>query len=101
MYTNYNEPKYNYPFRNTDSWTVLAVWQKAGVISGVNSNEWRLDAYGTKIKFSDHGNTNSIYGWEIDHIRPVALGGSDSLSNLQPLYWKTNRRKGDTYPFYW
>ena len=38
-------------------------------------------------------------GWEIDHIKPVARGGSDDLSNLQPLYWETNRNKGDQYPY--
>ena len=30
--------------------------------------------------------------------RMMALGGSDSLSNLQPLYWENNRHKGDNWP---
>lgn len=37
-------------------------------------------------------NTDSPHGWEIDHINP---GGGDGLSNLQPLHYETNRRKGD------
>ena len=36
--------------------------------------------------------------WEIDHIKSVAKGDGDELDNLQPLYWKTNRQKGDTWP---
>jgi 5-methylcytosine-specific restriction endonuclease McrA len=50
------------------------------------------------MKFSDYG-CISKYGWEIDHIIPVACHGSDLLTNLQPLYWKNNRRKGDSLFF--
>ena len=52
------------------------------------------------MKYGDHADTNSKYGWEIDHIYPTALGGTDDLDNLQPLYWEYNRQKGDTYPWY-
>ena len=34
---------------------------------------------------------------EIDHIKPVALGGCTEESNLQTLCWKCNRRKGAKY----
>ena len=73
-----------------------AVWNKAAVIPGWDARFWRKDACGAHIKWSDYGNTSSNFGWEIDHIRPVAHGGTDALANLQALHWQNNRNKGDS-----
>lgn len=35
--------------------------------------------------------------WEMDHIHPKSKGGTDAISNLQPLQWKSNRQKSDKY----
>jgi hypothetical protein len=72
-----------------------AVWQKGSPIPGYDPALWRRDAYGSAIKFSEYGNRNSDFGWEIDHYPvPNALGGSDRLSNLRPLNWKNNASHG-------
>lgn len=86
---------YRYPFFNADEYTKRAAWTKGAPIPGYDAAIWRRDACGHAMRYSDHGNTNSIYGWEIDHIYPAAKGGRDDLVNLQPLFWGNNRHKGD------
>lgn len=71
------------------------VWNKASIITGENPNVWRQDTCGAWINKESYG-TEDKFGWEIDHKHPVAKGGSDNLSNLQPLHWKNNRNKGDS-----
>lgn len=89
-----------YPFGYVDLSVKLQVWVKAQPIIGQDPSLWRSDACGGIMRFTDHGDTNSKFGWEIDHMKPVALGGTDDIANLQPLHWENNRKKGDNYPWY-
>lgn len=77
---------------------VNRVWEKAKEVPGYNINVRRKDTCGASIVKSAYGNTNSNYGWQIDHIRPISHGGGNELSNLQPLHWENNEYKGDMYP---
>ena len=86
---------YSYPFKDTDEQTKILVWKRGVVVPGYDPSIWRRDVCGHAIKYGEHGNTSSQYGWEIDHIVPREHGGQTVLNNLQPLYWKTNRGKSD------
>lgn len=77
---------------------LLEVWRKATEIANVDPSNFRQDYAGAWIRFSDHGNRNSQYGWEVDHLKPVSKGGKDVMSNYLPLQWQNNVRKGDDYP---
>jgi 5-methylcytosine-specific restriction endonuclease McrA len=71
-----------------------AVWTKGQIIPGYDAAVWRHDAFGYVIRYSNYGNRNSDYGWEIDHIVATALGGSDDFSNLRPLHYTKNASLG-------
>jgi 5-methylcytosine-specific restriction endonuclease McrA len=77
-----------------DHATLSKIWAKAQIVQGYDANTYRKDSYGSWMCFGQYGQT-SQYGWEVDHINPVSRGGSDALSNLQPLHWENNRKKGD------
>ena len=76
---------------------ILSIWKKGKIVAGYDSSKWRKDKCEAWISYSGYGTTGK-YGWELDHIKPVSLNGTDSYSNLQPLQWENNRSKSDNYP---
>lgn len=70
-------------------------WNNAKSIRGKNSNTHRQDPYGNTMYKNSYGKISSM-GWEVDHIKPQSLGGSDATRNLQALNANVNRSKGNS-----
>ena len=70
------------------------LWKKLRIIPGYAPNEYRADYYGKMVRYSHYGDRNSPFGWEIDHIIPESLGGSNNLSNLRAINWFSNASHG-------
>jgi len=74
-----------------------AVWGKGHPDPPHPSAARRRDMCGASMQRYAYG-TETLLGWEIDHIKPVSKGGTDDLVNLQPLQWENNRYKDESWP---
>jgi 5-methylcytosine-specific restriction endonuclease McrA len=81
-----------------DTGTKLLVWFKAARVAWLPEENLRRDRNGNLMRWEDYGDRTSACGWEIHHIIPVSRGGSDDISNLEPLQWNLNAILGDRYP---
>jgi hypothetical protein len=81
-----------------DAATIESVWRKGTPVPGYPTV--RRDTCGARMDRSRYGDRSSSFGWEIDHVIPVALGGSNDFNNLQPLRWENNAHESDDWP-YW
>lgn len=74
---------------------IQKVWEKGKEVPGYDSELYRKDQCDAWIINEMYGFRNTLYGWEIDHIKPVSNGGTDDLSNLRPLQWENNANRQD------
>ena len=57
-----------------------------------------IDYAGRRMLKSAIGNQQSQYCPTIDHIRPLSLGGKDTLANIIICNRITNEEKADSFP---
>lgn len=57
------------------------------------------DFAGRKIIKRAYAQSNSRYGWNIDHIQPLSEGGKDNDENKQIVHINTNTQKADRITF--
>jgi HNH endonuclease len=78
-----------------------SAWSKAYMLAiphhiyGGDPNVIRMDRFGYYILYWAYGDRTSDFGWEVDHIYPLSLGGPDESSNAEALHWRANVRKSD------
>ena len=72
------------------------IWGKARKVRGKDPDTYRKDCEGNVMYRHSYGKCSQM-GWEVDHSKPKAKGGTDHLNNLQPLHWNANRKKGCDY----
>ena len=83
--------------KNFSESEIDSVWQKGFIVKGNDPKKFRKDIAGAWICKQSYG-LDSEFGWHIDHIRPKSLGGTNTLSNLQPLQCNNNLSKSNNYP---
>ena len=76
------------------------IWEKGIIVENYDKDSFRQDVAGAWISRNAYGDTNSVFGWVIDHIYPQSLGGEDDIDNLRPMHWRNNLSKKDDYPHY-
>ena len=83
-------------------------WNRALSVEGYDPTRFRKDACGAWIIRDKYGDTDSLYGWVIDHVVPQSLlrekGVSEQMidnpQNLRALQHENNSSKKDDYPSY-
>ena len=76
------------------------IWETARAIEGIDARMVRKDPCGAWIVKDKFGISDNEFGWEIDHIFPLSMGGDDNLANLRAMHCANARSKGNNYPSY-
>ena len=72
------------------------IFSKGSVVSGMNPKLYRKDCYGNLMFRYSCGKYTNL-GWNVDHSKPIAKGGTNSIRNLQPMNCFANCSKGARY----
>ncbi|GHT68355.1 hypothetical protein FACS1894110_15680 [Spirochaetia bacterium] len=64
------------------------------------SSEIGYDFAGWEIRKGAYGQEGSRFGWNVDHILPKSMGGTDDVNNLQITHMDTNAERGNKITFW-
>ena len=81
-------------------------WNTACAVPNHDPSVERWDPCGAWIRYADFENHNSDYGWDIDHVFPVAKLRYHKVPrmlwnhtlNIRAIHWKNNLLKSNAYP---
>ncbi len=79
---------------------VESIWKRDAEMEGLDPKLFRKDACGAVMARSQYGMRDSNFGWEIDHVYPIAMGGDDNIENLRAMQWENVESKGSDFPVY-
>lgn len=78
--------------------TINEVWNKGTIVPNFEPTRFRKDFCGAWMIREAYGQNNNMYGWEIDYVLPLSNGGTEDITNLQPMQSTNNRNKRENYP---
>lgn len=87
----------------TNGFTLEAIekaWEKARMVDGFDPNMFRQDACGAWIQKDMFSQPGSMFGWGVDMILPLSMGGSPIEENIRALNYRNLMSKGNDYPSY-
>jgi hypothetical protein len=58
------------------------------------------DFAGWEVRKGAYGQEGSRFGWNLDHILPKSMGGTDDMNNLQITHMATNSERGNKVTFW-
>jgi hypothetical protein len=64
------------------------------------SSEIGYDFAGRQVRKGAYGQSGSGFGWNIDHILPKSMGGTDDINNRQITHMYTNAERGNRNTFW-
>lgn len=86
----------------------LKAWRNAVIVTDYDANKFRKDACGAWIMWDKYNVTDSVFGWQIDHIYPqsklkergFSQDAIDNPVNIRAMQHQNNQSKGTDYPDY-
>jgi hypothetical protein len=64
------------------------------------NSEVGYDFAGWEVRKGAYGQEGSRFGWNIDHIVPISMGGTGDINNLQITHMDTNAERSNKITFW-